>query len=104
MTRYSSTVLVGGERSGGSRMSGRTRLMAMGAVLVALALAGCTPKIPPPGGAGYVALGDSYTAGPIIPVQLASAQIPAGCLQSDHNYPHVNATKIAVTQFDDASC
>ena len=32
--------------------------------------------------ANYVALGDSYAAGPIVPNQIA----PFGCLKSDHNY------------------
>jgi hypothetical protein len=36
----------------------------------------------------YVALGDSYTAGPLIPVQETT---PLGCLRSDHNYPHLVA-------------
>jgi len=37
----------------------------------------------------YVAMGDSYTAGPLIPNQLPD---PAGCWRSDHNYPHLVAT------------
>ena len=36
----------------------------------------------------YVALGDSYTAGPLIPSQLPG---PWGCFRSDHNYPHLVA-------------
>jgi lysophospholipase L1-like esterase len=48
----------------------------------------------------YVALGDSYTAGPFIPNQLAD---PIGCLRSDHNYPHRLATAIGIA-LRDASC
>lgn len=49
----------------------------------------------------YVALGDSYTAGPLIPNQLDD---PIGCLRSDHNYPHLVATALGVPAFRDASC
>jgi lysophospholipase L1-like esterase len=49
----------------------------------------------------YVALGDSYTAGPFIPVQQTD---PAGCLRSDHNYPHLVAAALGVSDFRDASC
>ena len=48
----------------------------------------------------YVALGDSYTAGPVIPVQQNN---PAGCLRSDHNYPHLVAATLGL-QLRDASC
>jgi lysophospholipase L1-like esterase len=49
----------------------------------------------------YVALGDSYTAGPLIPTQLDD---PVGCLRSDHNYPHLVAAMLQVPEFRDASC
>jgi lysophospholipase L1-like esterase len=49
----------------------------------------------------YVALGDSYTAGPIIPVQETT---PPGCLRSDHNYPHLVAAALGVSEFRDPSC
>jgi len=48
----------------------------------------------------YVALGDSYTAGPVIPVQQTD---PPGCLRSDHNYPHLVAATLGLT-LTDASC
>src|SRR5437764_12081344 len=44
----------------------------------------------------YVALGDSYAAGPIIPVQ----QQPWGCLKSDHNYAHLAAPTVGMTLRD----
>lgn len=49
----------------------------------------------------YVALGDSYAAGPLIPVQLGS---PPGCLRSDHNYPSLVAKALGITQFRDVTC
>ncbi len=49
----------------------------------------------------YVALGDSYTAGPLIATQ---EQDPPGCLRSDHNYPHLIAAVLKVSVFRDASC
>ncbi|MDQ1520415.1 MAG: hypothetical protein QOI55_1488, partial [Actinomycetota bacterium] len=52
----------------------------------------------------YVALGDSYTAGPVIPLQLKTNEIPGGCLQSDHNYPHLVEQQLKLPQFKDASC
>ena len=48
----------------------------------------------------YVALGDSYTAGPLIPNQLPS---PLGCWRSDHNYPHLAAQSRQVA-LHDVSC
>jgi len=49
--------------------------------------------------ATYAALGDSYTSGPFIPMQLQ----PYGCLRSDHNYPHLVAASIGA-QLTDVSC
>lgn len=51
--------------------------------------------------ATYVALGDSFTAGPVIPVQIP----PLGCLKSNNNYPHQVARELDLeTGFSDASC
>src|SRR5262249_56835129 len=52
-------------------------------------------RTPPP---SYVALGDSYTAGPLIPLQETD---PLGCLRSDHNYPHLVAGALGVSGFKD---
>lgn len=49
----------------------------------------------------YVALGDSYAAGPLIPVQ--SGQ-PSGCLRSNQNYPSVLAKSAGQRDFVDVSC
>lgn len=78
------------------------RRVAIAGVLVALA--GLTaPAVTAAGGptSSYVALGDSYTAGPLIPVQQAD---PVGCFRSDHNYPHLVAAALRVADFRDASC
>lgn len=49
----------------------------------------------------YVSLGDSYTAGPLIPNQQTN---PTGCLRSDHNYPHLVATSLDGALLADVSC
>ena len=82
---------------------GRGRYFAIATTaVIALSAAGCVKHTPPPD-PKFVALGDSYTAGPVIPIQQATAQIPAGCLQSDHNYPHLVAPQVGLP-LADASC
>lgn len=49
----------------------------------------------------YVALGDSYTAGPLIPLQRID---PIGCLRSTSNYPAQLALRLLVRSFTDVSC
>ncbi len=53
------------------------------------------------GGASYVALGDSYTAGPLIPDQTGS---PFGCLRSTSDYPADVATTIGASSYINVSC
>jgi len=48
----------------------------------------------------YVALGDSYTSGPLIPNQVGT---PADCARSDHNYPSLTAAAFGLT-LRDVSC
>ena len=48
----------------------------------------------------YVALGDSYAAGPLIPLY---AQ-PWGCLKSTNNYPNLAKARIAMPVFRDVTC
>ncbi|MFF0013029.1 hypothetical protein [Streptomyces sp. NPDC005374] len=57
----------------------------------------------PPGKGPYVALGDSYTAGPKIPDQNGD---PAGCDRSDRNYPSLVAAGLDIkgADFKDVSC
>jgi lysophospholipase L1-like esterase len=82
------------------------------ALLTASLTAGCT-KAGPSTGAGsskgapapstyrqYVALGDSYTAGPYVPTTDAAQ----GCLRSDGNYPSLVARRLAVRRLTDVSC
>ncbi len=77
----------------------------MGAALggCALVAASTTPAAAYGGGHGrdtrYVSLGDSYTAGPLIP-----QQVDANCARSDHNYPSIVAAERKVTAFKDVSC
>jgi hypothetical protein len=47
----------------------------------------------------YVALGDSYTAGPAIPLPIK----PWGCLKSDHNFAHLAAPRMGL-ELRDPSC
>ena len=49
----------------------------------------------------YSSLGDSYTAGPLIPNLTGS---PAGCARSTHNYPSLVAAAIGAASFKDVSC
>jgi lysophospholipase L1-like esterase len=48
----------------------------------------------------YVGLGDSYAAGPGIPLQIE----PFGCAKSDHNYAHLAAPRLAQSAFRDPTC
>jgi lysophospholipase L1-like esterase len=48
---------------------------------------------------GYVALGDSYTSGPLIP-----SQVDLNCTRSDHNYPSLVSASIHSASFTDVSC
>jgi hypothetical protein len=70
----------------------------LGAVL-GLVLLGTTACQPASG--NYVALGDSYTAAPVVPVQRTDYP---GCLRSDHNYPALVAPSTSTLSFRDASC
>ena len=47
----------------------------------------------------YVSLGDSYTAGPLIPLQIP----PFGCLKSNNNFPHLTARNLGLV-LKDPSC
>jgi len=49
----------------------------------------------------YVALGDSYAAGPFIPLPTGS---PPGCLRSSRNYPSLVAQTLTGAEFADVSC
>lgn len=83
------------------------------AAVLALALAGCSddgdPGDPPAPDAAepsrpaydqYVAIGDSYTAAPLVP----TTDPGDPCLRSDRNYPHLVARRLLVIDLTDVSC
>lgn len=73
---------------------------ALSAVLAGAALATTAPAQAADADFRYVALGDSYTAAPLVP-----EVIPAGgCIRSTQNYPHLIAAALGVTDFADVSC
>ncbi len=63
--------------------------------------AGAAPADDPSRLGSYVALGDSYAAGPLIPLQTGR---PAGCLRSNRNYPALVAAAASASAFTDVSC
>src|SRR3954451_20420760 len=67
--------------------------------VVAAVLAAVTINVTGAAADSYVALGDSYAAGPLIPLQIP----PLGCLKSDHNYAHLAAPQLSYT-LRDPSC
>ncbi|MFC7329279.1 SGNH/GDSL hydrolase family protein [Marinactinospora rubrisoli] len=68
----------------------------------ALALTAAPAHAAEPGLADrYVALGDSFTAGPLIPGQYGN---PVFCLRSRQNYPNLVAEAIGAGEFVDVSC
>lgn len=85
----------------GSRQRRRTIRVSI-VVAVTLLLAACDPIAPSGADGTYVALGDSYVAGPGIPA--LSGDAPAGCLQSTRNYPAYVAGWLDVAERDDRSC
>ncbi|NUR06264.1 MAG: SGNH/GDSL hydrolase family protein [Nocardioidaceae bacterium] len=48
----------------------------------------------------YVAMGDSFSAGPLIP----TTNLVGGCARSDHNYPSLVAADLGVRRFVDVTC
>ncbi|MFN8193531.1 MAG: SGNH/GDSL hydrolase family protein [Nocardioidaceae bacterium] len=82
------------------------RLVA-GLLGVTLLVGGCSSSAGSSGSArparelDYVALGDSFTAGPLLAPYADSA---GGCLRSAANYPSLLADELGATSFEDASC
>ena len=73
----------------------RTLLALAAALLAALAIAA-----PAAAASRYVSLGDSYAAGPLIPVQLP----PFGCLKSSNDYGHLTQRQLRFPEYRDPSC
>jgi lysophospholipase L1-like esterase len=80
------------------RIAGRATTAA---VLLAAGLAGAasTPAQAAPPTGRYVALGDSFTSGPLIPTQ-----VDLNCVRSNRNYPSLVAATIGSSSFTDVSC
>jgi lysophospholipase L1-like esterase len=84
-----------------------SRLRAAAATGIVVALAAATSGVAAGGAAaastvgGYVALGDSYAAGPGVPDAISDSGL---CARSDHNYPSLVAQGAAPTAFTDVSC
>src|SRR3954447_4121541 len=73
------------------------RWMALVAMVPALIMGGPAQAA----GGRYIALGDSFTAGPLIPHRHGT---PIACLRSDHNYPALVARLLEPAAFTDVSC
>jgi lysophospholipase L1-like esterase len=67
--------------------------------LAAASVAGASAGPAAAAGGVYVALGDSFAAGPLIP-----NQVHVGCYRSDHNYPHLLAARLGVSTLRDVTC
>lgn len=80
------------------RAAGAVVMMVLALIVTATAQASAAPWSP---FKHYVALGDSYAAGPGIPTQHGT---PAGCARSDHNYSTLLAKALRVATFTDATC
>ncbi|MEY9846441.1 SGNH/GDSL hydrolase family protein [Streptacidiphilus sp. MAP5-3] len=81
------------------------------ALLGALLAVSATPATPatqaaavaaPAAGVEYIALGDSFAAGPTLMPQ--DGYHPDPCLQSDVDYPHLLARDLGITAFRDVTC
>lgn len=75
------------------------------AVLLALGISACTAQSPPPPAPAaayrYVALGDSWAAGPLMTLPTSD---PIFCGRSATNYPSQLASRLGVDQFVDVTC
>jgi hypothetical protein len=77
-------------------------------LILLLALATAAMALAQPAQAGrrsltYVALGDSYTSGPLV-LPHDTTYVPQDCGQSSRNYPHLVALALRPTVFKDVSC
>lgn len=77
-------------------------MLVLGAAVWGQALVGPVPAARTPGPhVDYVALGDSYSAGPLVPAQ----QLAAGtCFRSTHDYPALLAARLRVDTLVDVTC
>jgi lysophospholipase L1-like esterase len=75
----------------------KTTLALLSAAALVLASPGAADAAAPTG--RYVALGDSYTSGPLIPTQ-----VDLNCVRSNRNYPSLTRAAIGSSAFADVSC
>lgn len=75
--------------------------LAAAAALVVPSLVGATQAHAAPSFSHYVALGDSYTAGPFIPLPRFD---PVGCGRSTNDYPALLADLLTIDSYTDVSC
>jgi lysophospholipase L1-like esterase len=78
---------------------GWTRLGFTVAATVAVIALVVTPANAAAPSGGYVALGDSYASGPLIP-----SQVDLNCTRSNHNYPSLVKASIGSSSFKDVTC
>ncbi|MFE0103984.1 SGNH/GDSL hydrolase family protein [Streptomyces sp. NPDC059009] len=87
-----------------ARVPGTYRLIksSLGAVVLAgtLLATGIAPASADAAGEHYVALGDSFASGPLVP----DITGPLACGRSTHNYPHELAARLHVASFKDVTC
>lgn len=72
-------------------------------LLTAVAAPARAEHQPQPRHLRYVALGDSYTSGPLV-LPHDTTWVPQDCGQSIFNYPHLAAITMVATSFTDVSC
>jgi lysophospholipase L1-like esterase len=75
----------------------KKRFCAVVALVVTSIVAGVAPAS---AAERYVGLGDSFAAGPLIPLQIR----PFGCLKSNNNFAHMVQRAKRFAEFRDASC
>src|SRR5215208_4739941 len=74
-------------------------MMTRGRALLAVLITMLALAAPAPAATEYAALGDSYAAGPLIPLQIQ----PFGCLKSNNNYAHLASRQLGLA-LTDPSC
>jgi hypothetical protein len=92
------------EDFGRRRLAGTTLIVAilLALALPGVALAGQTRQDGVSVGGPFVALGDSFAAGNLIPASPSGT--PAGCLRSSHDYGADAAAALGATRYIDATC
>ncbi|ADB32015.1 hypothetical protein Kfla_2950 [Kribbella flavida DSM 17836] len=78
-----------------------TALATLGALSLAAPAQAAAPTTVAPAYQKYVALGDSYTSAPLVPLP---ELLSLGCLRSTSNYPKLLAGLLRVQRFTDVSC